>query len=220
LIAVAGPGPAAKGSLRVRALGLLPYPQVLEAMRAHLRSRTPEDADELWWLEHEAVYTLGQQGARGHVHAPGDTPVVPSDRGGHVTWHGPGQLVLYTLIDLGRRGLGVRDFVTLLEQSVIEALAVEGCVAARRAGAPGVYVGDAKVASLGLRVRRGISYHGLALNVENALTPFAAIDPCGMPGLRVTRTRSLGLVGGVPEWAGRLIDSFHALLPEPARDLA
>jgi lipoyl(octanoyl) transferase len=200
----------------IKAMGRVPYAEALAAMKCHVQARTPAEPDELWWLQHDAVYTLGLQGARGHVHSPGNTPVVASDRGGHVTWHGPGQLVLYTLIDLKRRGLGVRDFVTLLEQAVIDALATEGCTAGRRPGAPGVYVDGAKVASLGLRVSRGISYHGLALNVTTPLEAFTAIDPCGMPGLAVTRTCDLGLPGEVSHWAERLIAALNTLLPEPA----
>lgn len=198
----------------VRALGVQPYEPVLAAMQARGRERAVDAPDEFWWLEHEPVYTLGLQGARGHVHAPDAIPVVQSDRGGHVTWHGPGQLVLYVLLDLRRRGLGVRGLVETLEQAVVDTLLGAGVRARRRPGAPGVYVGEAKIASLGLRVRAGWSYHGLALNVDNALDPFRAIDPCGMPGLAVTRTRDLGLPGGVADWAERLIAALLHVLPQ------
>jgi lipoyl(octanoyl) transferase len=204
-------------AVRVRALGRLPYGQVHAAMQDRLRERAAapdETPDEIWWLEHEPVYTLGLQGARGHVHDPGTTPVVQSDRGGHVTWHGPGQLVVYVLLDLRRRGLDVRGLVRALEQAVIDALGAAGVQAGRRAGAPGVYVGEAKIAALGLRVQAGLSRHGLALNVENSLEPFGRIDPCGMPGLAVTRTRDLGLPGGVADWALRLVPALLAVLPE------
>jgi len=201
--------------VRVRALGLAPYGPVLAAMRTWVRDHRPGAPDEIWWLEHEPVYTLGLQGARGHLHQTGNTPVVQTDRGGQVTWHGPGQVVLYPLLDLRRRGLTVRGLVTVLEQAVIDALALTGVNAGRRPGAPGVYVGEAKIAALGLRVQSGLSFHGLALNVANDLAPFRAIDPCGMPGLAVTRTRDLGLSGNVPDWAERLICALLRILPEP-----
>jgi lipoyl(octanoyl) transferase len=174
--------------IAVKNLGRVEYHPGLEAMRKFTRERGEATPDELWLVEHSPVYTLGQ-GADEVVMKNG-IPVVRSDRGGEITYHGPGQIVLYALIDLARRGIKVKQFVTLLEQAVIDVI---GPRAERRAGAPGVYVGDAKIAALGIRVTRGCSYHGLALNVDMDLSPFAAIDPCGFPGLSVTQTNNLGL---------------------------
>jgi lipoyl(octanoyl) transferase len=176
--------------LKVLELGLVPYESALQKMRDFNARRGAETPDELWLLEHPPVYTLGL--AADASHGPKiDTgiPVLKTERGGEITYHGPGQVVLYALVDLARRGIKVKQFVSLLEQSVIDLL--EGR-AARKPGAPGVYVDDAKVAALGIRVARGCSYHGLALNVDMDLAPFAAIDPCGYPGLAVTQTRDLG----------------------------
>ncbi len=171
----------------VRRLGNVAYAESLEAMRAFTRGRDEATPDELWLLEHPPVYTLGQ-GAPARA-VPGDIPVLRSDRGGDVTYHGPGQVVLYALVDLARRGIKVKRFVWLLEQAVIDVLGA----GERRAGAPGVYVAGAKVAALGIRVARGRAYHGIALNVDMDLSPFSAIDPCGYPGLRVAQARDLGL---------------------------
>ena len=194
----------------VRRLGRVDYLRTLEAMRGFTRSRDEATADELWLLEHPPVYTLGQGAAP--VRVANRIPVIAADRGGEITYHGPGQVVLYTLVDLGRRGIKVREFVRLLEQVVIDLI---GGRAARRPGAPGVYVEGAKVAALGIRVMRGRAYHGLALNVDMDLTPFSAIDPCGYPGLAVTQTRDLGMPGTPAEvgerLAGLLIDALdHA----------
>jgi lipoyl(octanoyl) transferase len=194
----------------VRRLGRVDYLPTLEAMRRFTRERDEDTADELWLLEHPPVYTLGQGAAP--VQVANGIPVVAADRGGEVTYHGPGQVVLYTLVDLTRRGIKVREFVRLLEQAVIELV---GTGAARRPGAPGVYVDGAKLAALGIRVMRGRAYHGLALNVDMDLTPFSAIDPCGYPGLAVTQTRDLGLPGTPAEigerLAGLVIDALdHA----------
>ncbi len=175
----------------VRNLGLTRYGDVLHDMRAFTRGRSADTPDEIWLTEHEPVYTLGQ-GAPDRVVANG-IPVVRSDRGGDITYHGPGQLVLYALIDLARRGIRVKRYVWLLEQSVIDLV---GHGAERRPGAPGVYVNGAKIAALGIRVVRGRAYHGLALNVDLDLSPFSAIDPCGYPGLQVTRTQDLGIKQG------------------------
>jgi lipoyl(octanoyl) transferase len=172
----------------IRRLGCAEYQPTLEAMRRFTRERDETTADELWLLEHPPVYTLGQGAAP--VQVANGIPVIAADRGGEVTYHGPGQVVLYTLVDLARRGIKVKAFVRLLEQSVIDLL---GAKAMRRPGAPGVYVDDAKVAALGIRVTRGRAYHGVALNVDMDLSPFSAIDPCGYPGLAVTQTRALGL---------------------------
>lgn len=182
----------------VRKLGIAEYLPTLVAMREFTARRGADTADELWLLEHPPVYTLGLAADAAHGPRPGSTiPVVQVERGGEITYHGPGQIVLYTLVDLARRGIKVKQFVALLEQSVIELLgsrAERGVERAQRvAGAPGVYVGGAKVAALGIRVSRGCAFHGLSLNVDMDLAPFSAIDPCGMPGLRVTQTRDLGL---------------------------
>ena len=186
----------------VRRLGRADYLPTLEAMRRFTRERDEGTADELWLLEHAPVYTLGQGAAP--VRVANGIPVIAADRGGEITYHGPGQVVLYTLIDLARRGMKVKPFVRLLEQAVIDLI---GPRAARRPGAPGVYVDGAKVAALGIRVTRGRAYHGLALNVDMDLAPFSAIDPCGYPGLPVTQTRDLGFAEGVDAMGERLAAS-------------
>ena len=173
-------------------------------MRAYTDARTGDSPDEIWLVEHPPVYTLGQAGRREHVHAPGRIPVVGTDRGGQVTYHGPGQAVVYVLLDLRRLALGVRGFVRDLEQAVIDAVGHVGVAAARRQGAPGVYVNDAKLAALGLRVRRGCTYHGIAVNVDLDLAPFRGIDPCGYAELEVTRLRDLGIGWGVQETGERV----------------
>lgn len=178
-------------SLLVRRLGRRSYRPVLSAMQALTARRRPDQADELWAVQHPAVFTLGQNASPEHVLRPGDIPVVQVDRGGQVTYHGPGQLVIYPLLDLRRLGLGIRKLVAELEGAVMELLARRGIEAARRPGAPGVYVADAKVAALGLRVRRGCSYHGLSFNVDMDMEPFQRINPCGFQGLRVTQLRDL-----------------------------
>ena len=185
--------------IAIRRLGCVDYALTLAAMRRFTLERNDATADELWLLEHPPVYTLGQGAAS--VQVANRIPVIAADRGGEVTYHGPGQVVLYALIDLARRGIKVKEFVRLLEQAVIDLI---GPRAARRPGAPGVYVDGAKVAALGIRVTRGRAYHGLALNVDMDLTPFSAIDPCGYPGLAVTQTRDLGIVGTPDELGERL----------------
>jgi lipoyl(octanoyl) transferase len=186
----------------VRRLGRAEYLPTLEAMRRFTRERDDSTADELWLLEHPPVYTLGQGATP--VQVANGIPVIAADRGGEITYHGPGQVVLYTLVDLARRGIKVKAFVRLLEQAVIDLL---GAKAMRRPGAPGVYVDGAKVAALGIRVTRGRAYHGLALNVDMELTAFSAIDPCGYPGLAVTQTRELGIAGTPAEMGERLVQS-------------
>ena len=181
----------------VKKLGTAEYLPTVDAMREFTARRGADTADELWLLEHPPVYTLGLAADPAHGPRPGGAiPVVQVERGGEVTYHGPGQIILYTLVDLARRGIRVKRFVALLEQSVIELLgsrAESGIERAQRvAGAPGIYVGGAKVAALGIRVSRGCAFHGLALNVDMDLSPFSAIDPCGHPGLKVTQTRDLG----------------------------
>ena len=173
--------------------GLLDYEAAFAAMKEFSDARVTATPDEIWFLEHPPVYTLGLGGRSEHVLDPGGIPVVRADRGGQVTYHGPGQLVVYTLLDLKRAGLAIRPLVTRLEQSVIDLLEEFGIEGERRAGAPGVYVNGAKIASLGVRVRRGCCYHGLALNVAMDLAPFRGINPCGYAGLAVTQLRDLGV---------------------------
>ncbi len=173
-------------------------------MRAFTDARNPDTPDELWLLEHPPVFTLGQAGRPEHVLDAGDIPVIRSDRGGQVTYHGPGQLVAYLLYDLRRGRVGVKQLVRILEQSVIDLLAARGISAVARPDAPGVYVHEAKIASLGLRVRRGCSYHGLALNLDMDLAPFRRINPCGYAGLLVTRVVDLLPGLGMDEIAGDL----------------
>ena len=189
--------------LHIRRLGLCDYEPVWHDMQVFTQQRTAQTADELWLLQHQSVYTLGMNGKREHLLMPGDIPVVEIDRGGQVTYHGPGQMVAYTLFDLKRLNIGIRALVEALESSVIDWLGAQGVVAAARRDAPGVYVEGAKVAALGLRVKRGCSYHGLALNVDTDLEPFAGINPCGYEGMAVTRTRDLGIEQGVEEVAAQ-----------------
>ena len=177
--------------LLTRELGLAEYQPVLDAMRELTETRDADTPDQLWLLQHPRVFTQGQAGKAEHVLAPGDIPVIQVDRGGQVTYHGPGQWVIYLMIDLKRRGLGVRDLVTLIEESIVELLAEYGIEAAPKPEAPGVYVDGDKIASLGLRVRRGCSYHGLSLNVDMDLEPFQRINPCGYEGLQVTSMAKL-----------------------------
>ena len=184
---------AVSGKAIVRHLGRVEYEPTWRAMQDFTARRTPDTADEIWIVEHPPVYTQGQAGKPEHLIAPNDIPVVPIDRGGQITYHGPGQVVAYVLVDLRRRGYGIRELVTRMEQAVIELLAAHDIVATRLAGAPGVYVGGAKIAALGLRVKHGCTYHGLAFNVDMDLRPFAAINPCGYPGMAVTDCRTLGL---------------------------
>ena len=186
----------------VRWLGRVPYEPTWRAMQQFTEQRDADTPDELWLLEHEPVFTLGMNADPSHVLAPGDIPVVRIDRGGQVTYHGPGQLVVYPLIDVRRARLGVRELVTALERAVIELAARYRIAAACRAAAPGVYVEDRKLASVGLRIRRGGSYHGLALNVNMDLEPFARINPCGYAGLEMTQLAALGGPADV-ERAGR-----------------
>lgn len=182
--------------LTVRRLGRRDYAATVARMQAFTDARDADTPDELWLLEHPQVYTLGRIARGEHLIDAGGIPVVQSDRGGQVTYHGPGQLVAYTLFDLQRLGLGVRPFVAALEQAVIDMLAELSITAGRRAGAPGVYVDGSKIAALGLRVRRGRSYHGLSLNAAMDLAPYRGIDPCGYPGLGVTQVRDLAPAAG------------------------
>lgn len=194
--------------LHVRRLGLVPYEPTWHAMRDQTLARAGEAGaeaqDELWLVAHPPVFTQGQAGKPEHLLRDIGVPVVPIDRGGQITYHGPGQVVVYLLLDLQRRHLKVRELVQRIEQAVIDLLAEQGVAAERRNGAPGVYVGDAKVAALGLRVRNGCCYHGVSLNVDMDLSPFAAINPCGYEGLAVTQLRDLG-VNLTPSAAGEAL---------------
>jgi lipoyl(octanoyl) transferase len=183
----------------VKRLGRVAYPPTWEAMRAFTRTRSEWTPDELWLLEHAPVYTVGQGATPPALESV--IPVIKTDRGGDITYHGPGQVVAYALVDLARRSIKVKRFVWLLEQAVIDLLGGRG---QRKAGAPGVYVEGAKIAALGIRVVRGRAYHGLALNVDMDLAPFSAIDPCGYPGLRVTQMKDLGFSRNVEHAASRL----------------
>ena len=196
-----GPAPAPV----VRRLGLREYEPTWRAMQRFTDERGGQTPDEVWLLEHPPVFTLGMNASRTHVLSPGDIPVVRIDRGGQVTYHGPGQLVVYALVDLRRAGLGVRDLVTALEGSVIDYAATFGIAAECRRGAPGVYVAQRKLASVGIRVRRGASYHGIAMNVVNDLEPFNRINPCGYPGLSMVRLADLCDVGSVAAAAAGLL---------------
>ncbi|WP_372018934.1 lipoyl(octanoyl) transferase LipB [Pseudoxanthomonas sp. 10H] len=189
--------PPASQPARLFDLGRQAYEPVWRAMQRFTDARDEDTVDELWLVEHEPVFTLGQAGKPEHVLAPGDIPVLHVDRGGQVTYHGPGQIVLYPLLDLRRLKVGVRDYVCRIEQAIIDTLDEWNIGAGRREGAPGVYVGGAKVAALGIRVRRGCSFHGLAFNVGMDLEPFHRINPCGYQGLQVTSVRDLGGPSGL-----------------------
>jgi lipoyl(octanoyl) transferase len=200
-------------SVTIRRLGLVDYAPTWRAMRDFTAARTAEAPDELWLLQHPPVYTVGVAGRAEHLpRSDNGIPVVRSDRGGQITYHGPGQLVLYTLLDLQRRGIGVRALVRTLEDAVIDLLAQHGIAAHGRADAPGVYVGPAKIAALGLRIRHGRCYHGVALNAAMDLTPFAAIDPCGYPQLEVTSLHVLGVEAPLDALGERLIESLQRTL--------
>ncbi len=186
------PGSPSPLPLLVRRLGRQPYEPVWHAMQAFTDARGQDTPDELWLVEHDPVFTLGQAGKPEHVLAPGDIPVIHVDRGGQVTYHGPGQIVAYPLLDLRRLHMGVRDMVHRIEQSIIDTLAEWNIAGVRREGAPGVYVADAKIAALGLRVRHGCTFHGLAFNVAMDLEPFQRINPCGYVGLKVAQMLDLG----------------------------
>ena len=186
--------PPATHDTVVKRLGCVEYETVWREMQSFTAQRNESAADEIWLVQHPPVYTVGVAGRAAHLpRTATGIPVVHIDRGGQITYHGPGQVIAYVLVDMKRKALGVRDLVRRLEQAVIDLLGDYGIESARRVAAPGVYVGEAKVAALGLRIRRSCSYHGLALNVDMDLSPFHAIDPCGFPGLAVTRLRDLGV---------------------------
>ncbi|UZJ46238.1 lipoyl(octanoyl) transferase LipB [Marinimicrobium sp. C6131] len=196
-------------TLQVSDLGRRPYDAVWQAMRAFTDERDAETQDQLWLVEHPPVFTQGQAGKPEHLLLPGDIPVVQTDRGGQVTYHGPGQLVAYPLLDLRRLGMGVRDLVTALEETLVGLLASYGVEAYPRPDAPGVYIAGDKVASLGLRVRRGCSFHGLALNVAMDLEPFRRINPCGYQGLQMTQLADqLTTAPDMAEVKDRLVEHF------------
>jgi lipoyl(octanoyl) transferase len=198
----------ARPLVHVRDLGRTGYQAVFDDMKAFTGSRSPDTEDELWLTEHEPVFTQGQAGRAEHLLAPGDIPVVQSDRGGQVTYHGPGQIVAYLMFDIRRLGLSVRGLVCGIETAVKRTLADFGIGGTSREDAPGVYVGGAKIASLGLRVKRGCSYHGLALNVDMDLEPFARINPCGLLGMPVTQVVDLTPGVGVAAVRERLLASL------------
>jgi lipoyl(octanoyl) transferase len=203
----------------VRNLGLVEYQPTLDAMRAFTDGRDDQTPDELWLLQHPRVFTQGQAGKAEHVLAPGDIPVVQVDRGGQVTYHGPGQLVVYLLVDIRRLDFGVRKLVDIIEASIVRLLAEHGIDSTARRDAPGVYVEGEKIAALGLRVRRGCSYHGLSLNVDMDLEPFQRINPCGHRGLQVTSMaqRAMGEVPVFEQIGERLAEILSAAL-QPARN--
>ncbi len=203
-------------TLFVRRLGLLDYEPVWQAMQTFTDARDDNTADELWLVEHPPVFTQGQAGRAEHILAAGDIPVVQVDRGGQVTYHGPGQIVAYPLIDIRRMGMGVRQLVTAIEQAIIAVLRTYQIDAEPRADAPGVYVGGVKIAALGLRIRKGRSFHGLSFNVDMDLQPFQRINPCGFQGLEVTNLSALvdnkNLEVNMPDVQQRLIASLSAVL--------
>jgi len=200
-----------KAQLRVRQLGLSDYELVWHAMQNFTDQRDEHTIDELWLVQHPAVFTQGQAGKAEHVLAPGDIPVIQVDRGGQVTYHGPGQIVAYPLLDIRRSGLGVRELVNRIEESIIRVLERYGVKGERREGAPGIYVNDEKIASLGLRVRRGRTFHGLAFNIDMDLEPFQRINPCGFEGLRVTQLSDLAKIE-IGEVETQLVDSIASSL--------
>ena len=198
----------------VHHLGLVPYEPTWRAMQDFTAQRDASTPDELWLVEHPPVYTLGQAGKAEHLLHVTDIPLVKIDRGGQITYHGPGQVVGYLLLDLHRRGLKVREMVNLLEQALIDCIADYGLDARRKDGAPGVYIDDAKVAALGLRVKNGCSYHGLSLNVDMDLTPFTWINPCGYSGLQTIQLKDFGVTEGPEDVATRLLGHLQRHFPD------
>ncbi|HET8708632.1 MAG TPA: lipoyl(octanoyl) transferase LipB [Pseudomonadales bacterium] len=195
-------------TLIVRTLDRVDYEPAWQRMKALTDTRGPDSADEIWLLEHPPVFTQGQAGKPEHVLAPGNIPVIPIDRGGQVTYHGPGQLVGYLMLDLRRLNIGARQLVTHIENALIELLKQFAVNAVARADAPGVYVGEKKIASLGLRIRKGCSYHGLALNTCMDLAPFSRINPCGYAGMQVTQLSEYAAVNNTQQLHRPLIEAF------------
>ncbi len=200
--------------VQMRDLGVVDYLQVWEAMKAFNEARTTATHDEVWWVQHPPVYTQGLNCDMSTLRAS-DIPVIATDRGGQITYHGPGQLVVYPLLDIKRRAKGIKWLVNLLEQLIIDFLAIHDIHGERKAGAPGVYVQGKKIAALGLRVRRGASYHGLSFNVAMDLAPFANIDPCGFEGLDVTQLRDLGVPLSVNQVQEQLSTELFTVLTRP-----
>ena len=198
----------------VRRPGRVPYEPTWRAMQDFTTQRDASTPDELWLVEHPPVYTLGQAGKAEHLLHVTDIPLVKIDRGGQITYHGPGQVVGYLLLDLHRRGLKVREMVNLIEQALIDCIADYGLDARRKDGAPGVYIDDAKVAALGLRVKNGCSYHGLSLNVDMDLTPFTWINPCGYSGLQTIQLKDFGVTEGPEDVATRLLGHLQRHFPD------
>ncbi|BDH46702.1 octanoyltransferase [Salmonella enterica subsp. enterica serovar Choleraesuis] len=199
----------------MRQLGLQPYEPVSQQMHEFTDNRDASTPDEIWLVQHLPVFTQGQAGKAEHLLHTGDIPVIQSDRGGQVTYHGPGQQVVYLLLDLRRRKLGVRDLVTLLEQTVVDTLKELGITAYPRPDAPGVYVDGAKICSLGLRIRKGCSFHGLALNINMDLTPFLRINPCGYSGLQMTQVSNLAPEATMEQVQSLLLENLLRLLGNP-----
>lgn len=191
-------------ALKHKTLGLIPYQDSFQAMKDFVATRSADTIDEIWYVEHPAVFTQGMAGKPEHLLAPGNIPVVQTDRGGQVTFHGPGQIVTYLMIDIARRQLGIRNLVELLERAVINLLAEYQVTANGDRKAPGVYVDGAKIAALGLRVRKHSTYHGLSLNVDVDLGPFQQINPCGYAGLEVTSLRALGITDAIESVRAKL----------------
>lgn len=202
-------------TILIRQLGLQPYEPVSQAMHDFTDTRDETTRDEIWLVEHPSVFTQGQAGKAEHVLAPGDIPVIQSDRGGQVTYHGQGQQVMYVLLNLRRRKLGVRELVTILEQTVVNTLADIGIEAWPRPDAPGVYVAGRKICSLGLRIRKGCSFHGLALNIDMDLSPFLRINPCGYAGLEMTQVKDLKPGITIADIQPRLVAKLIELLDNP-----
>ncbi len=202
-------------TILIRQLGLKPYEPVSQAMHDFTDTRDDTTRDEIWLVEHPSVFTQGQAGKAEHVLVPGDIPVIQSDRGGQVTYHGPGQQVMYVLLNLRRRKLGVRELVTILEQTVVNTLADIGIEAYPRPDAPGVYVAGRKICSLGLRIRKGCSFHGLALNIDMDLSPFLRINPCGYAGLEMTQVTDLKPGMTLADIQPRLVSKLIELLDNP-----
>ena len=206
------PAPRAPtAELHIRKLGLMEYESVWRAMQEFTDNRNPDTPDEIWLVQHPGVFTLGQAGRPEHILAPGEIPVVQCDRGGQVTYHGPGQIVAYPLLDLRRLGVGVRDLVKLIEEALIQTLDAYGVSAARTPGAPGIYVDGVKIAALGLRVRKGCSFHGLSFNIDMDLEPYQRINPCGFENLEVTQLSDF-TTATVAEVEDRLVSRLAALL--------
>ncbi|MFT5675530.1 MAG: lipoyl(octanoyl) transferase [Paraglaciecola sp.] len=201
-------------SIIIRQLGLQPYTPIWQAMQDFTDCRDDNTLDEIWLVEHEPVFTQGQAGKEEHVLAPGDIPVVKVDRGGQVTYHGPGQQMLYVLLNMKRNKLGVRDLVSALESCIVESLKPFGIQAYPRADAPGVYVDGKKICSIGLRIRRGCSFHGLALNVNMDLAPFQRINPCGYAGLEMVNCAELNGPKNMAEAGTKIIQQLCTLLAE------